>query len=251
MKTEWDYSTLAKPYINRPEYSNDALQEVWSVTDAHKDAQTYVCDVGAGVGHLTIPMLDEGFRVDAVEPNDEMRALGKQRTASYDTVRWFEGTGEKTGRDTNTYDLVTFGSSFNVTDQSKALIESDRILKKNGWFVCMWNHRDLEDPTQKEVENIIKSYIPNYNYGTRRNDQTEIIESSHLFSKVHFVKGKVLHVVSKKDWVDAWNSHATLARQAANNFSKVVNDIEAYVDTLPGDKISIPYTTRIWFSQKR
>ena len=29
----------------------------------------------------------------------------------------------------------------------------------------MWNHRDLNDITQKEIENIIKQYIPNYNYG--------------------------------------------------------------------------------------
>ena len=40
----------------------------------------------------------------------------------------------------------------------------------NGWFACMWNHRDVEDPIQKNIENIITSFIPNYDYGLRRQD---------------------------------------------------------------------------------
>ena len=54
------------------------------------------------------------------------------------------------------YHMTTFGSSFNVCDRQKALIESKRILVHRGWFACMWNHRDLEDPLQKEIESIIK-----------------------------------------------------------------------------------------------
>ena len=58
------------------------------------------------------------------------------------------------------YHMTTFGSSFNVCDRQKALIESKRILVHRGWFACMWNHRDLEDPLQNEIESIIKKRIP-------------------------------------------------------------------------------------------
>ena len=39
----------------------------------------------------------------------------------------------------------------------------------------MWNHRDLNDITQKEIENIIKQYIPNYNM-VKEERSTDVIE---------------------------------------------------------------------------
>ena len=53
-------------------------------------------------------------------------------------------------------------------DRTKALKEVYRILKRKCWFAALWNHRDLENPIQMEIEKIIKSNIPNYDYGSRR-----------------------------------------------------------------------------------
>ena len=45
--------------------------------------------------------------------------------------------------------------------QSKDLGSSaTRILRHRGWFACVWNHRDLEDPLQAEVETLIRARIP-------------------------------------------------------------------------------------------
>ena len=155
MKTAWDYTNLAAAYVNRPDYAPEALQSMLKIMGLKEKA--HVCDIGAGVGHLTIPLLEEGFNVVAVEPNDAMRNLGKSRTELYSQVSWVEGTGEKTNLAEGIFDLITFGSSFNVTNQMEALKESARLLKSQGWFACMWNHRDLTDEIQKEVEKIIFS----------------------------------------------------------------------------------------------
>ena len=77
-------------------------------------------------------------------------------TKNFDNVLWHEGIGEETGQKSNFFDMVTFGSSFNVCERNKALLETSRILKPNGWFACMWNHRILEDPIQSEIESIIR-----------------------------------------------------------------------------------------------
>jgi len=247
MKTEWDYTALASAYVDRPDYSSSAVDEMLRTAGVSKGMRA--CDIGAGVGHLSIPLLERGIRVDAVEPNDAMRELGMKRTKKYAEVHWFEGTGEDTGRASRRYDLVTFGSSFNVTDRPKALKEARRILRPAGWFACMWNHRDLEDPLQAAVEDVIRKHLPDYGYGVRREDQTEVIAASGLFRRPVQIEGKVVHTVSAESWANAWRSHATLERQAGDKFAAIVDDIIAYVSAHAPEQIQIPYTTRIWVAQ--
>ena len=249
MKTDWNYTNLAEAYVNRPEYSPEALNQLFEVTQVKP--QAHVCDVGAGVAHLTIPLLERGLYVDAVEPNDEMRRIGIQRTKAYEDVNWYEGTGEKTGMESEKYHLVTFGSSFNVTNRQEALKETTRILKQNGWFCCLWNHRNLEDEHQKSIESIIAENIEGYNYGLRREEQVDIINQSKLFKEVKYFEGNITHKVNKEDWINAWHSHATLERQAGTDFPKIVNKIETYVKEMDNsDEIIVPYVTRMWVAQK-
>ena len=96
MKTAWDYTTLAQSYLKRPDYAPSALEDIFRIAGLRAD--DLVCDIGAGVAHLTLPLVRFGCRVDAVEPNDAMRALGTRRTADFPAVSWYEGTGEHTGR---------------------------------------------------------------------------------------------------------------------------------------------------------
>lgn len=112
MKTEWDYTELAEAYLKRPDYAQNAIDKMLETAGIKKG--DLVCDVGAGAAHLTLRLAEARLRVRAVEPNDAMRANGIRRTAKFDTVEWFEGVGEHTGMEDNTFDMVTFGSSFNV-----------------------------------------------------------------------------------------------------------------------------------------
>ncbi len=249
MKTEWDYTSLADAYLQRPDYADAAIDALLKVAQiAHGQA---ACDVGAGVAHLTLMLAARGLDVTAVEPNDAMRANGIKRTASLPQVRWFEGTGENTGQPDHAFSLVTFGSSFNVCDRPAALKETARILTSRGWFACMWNHRFLQDPIQSRIEAIIRSHIDGYSYGARREDQTDIIDASGLFGPVVHLDSRVIHQQSVEDCVEAWRSHATLERQAGPAFGAIVSDIEAYLLALGKPTIEIPYTTQIWIAQRR
>jgi ubiquinone/menaquinone biosynthesis C-methylase UbiE len=250
MKTQWDYTELATAYLKRPDYADSAIDSLLAQTGVARGAR--VCDVGAGVAHLTLKLLQRGLDVVPVEPNDAMRALGSQRTrGDFPSTSWREGTGEQTNQASDAFDLVTFGSSFNVTDRPVALLESRRILRANGWFACMYNHRDLADPLQDSIERVIREHVADYQYGTRREDQTPVIEQSRLFGPVQLIDGRIVQRQSRSDCLTAWRSHATLQRQAGARFSHVVSSIEALLAAQPGDMLEVPYTTRIWFAQVR
>jgi ubiquinone/menaquinone biosynthesis C-methylase UbiE len=247
MKTEWNYTNLAKAYLKRADYSQSAIDKMISLASLNEN--DLVCDVGAGVAHLTLMLAAAKLRVSSVEPNDEMRKYGIERTTNLKNVSWTEGVGENTKQPANTFKLVTFGSSFNVCDRLLALAEVKRISQENGWFAAMWNHRNLNDPVQAKIENIISHHIPEYGYGTRREDQTDIINESGLFSDVHCFSGQIEHIQKVDEMVEAWRSHATLERQAGNKFNLVVDDIESYLLSLEKQEIAVPYTTNVWMAQ--
>lgn len=249
MIVEWDYTALADAYLKRPDYSPAALEALFRI--ACLTSGDRVCDIGAGVAHLTLPLAAYGCQVDAVEPNDAMRANGMRRTADIATVHWSKGTGEATGRPTGCYAFVTFGSSFNVCDREAALRESHRLLRPGGYFACLWNHRDLDDQIQKEIEAIIKRSIPGYGYGTRREDQSAIIAASGLFSDIVKVEGRTVHTQGIEDAIEAWRSHATLQRQAGDAFGPIVENLAAWLRSLGTDELHIPYTTRAWIARRK
>lgn len=249
MKVGWDYTKLAKAYTKRPDYSKEAISKMLQISKIKKNDQ--ICDIGAGDGHLTLILAKKGFKIIAIEPNNAMRKIGIDKTRQFANIKWSAETGELTNQKAQSFTLVTFGSSFNVTNRQKALKESFRILKKNGWFVCMWNHRDLKDPHQLQIEKIITSNLNSYSYGIRREDQTVIIKQSGLFKNIKSIKGEVLHKQTIEDCIEAWRSHGTLYRQAGKKFFAIINEISKYLNNLEEKIIVVPYTTRVWMAQKK
>jgi ubiquinone/menaquinone biosynthesis C-methylase UbiE len=247
-KVTWDYTRHAAHYDKRADYAYDTIARL--LKEIGCTPATPVAEVGAGTGKLTKELLKHGLTVSSVEPNDAMRAIGIENTKGR-PVTWSVGTGEETGLTTNSAYAIFFGSSFNVVDQRRTLAEVSRVLVSKGWFACMWNHRDLEDPVQQHIESIIKASIADYSYGSRREDPTAVIAASGLFSATRWLEGRFVWKMSADDITVAWKSHATLRRQAGSDasFEKIIGNISSYLDGLP-KLIDVPYTTRIYFAQK-
>jgi len=169
------------------------------------------------------------------------------------SLKWAEGTGEATAQASKFFNLVTFGSSFNVCDRQAALVETARILKPSGWFACLWNHRDLTDPIQRSIEKIISEKVPGYSYGSRREDQSQTIRDSQKFSEPIFMSSRVEHKVPYSDFLTAWKSHATLKRQSGSDFDDIISDIEGLLKNAQSetssDYLIVPYTTTAWVAQ--
>jgi ubiquinone/menaquinone biosynthesis C-methylase UbiE len=246
-KVDWDYTPHASHYDMRADYSAAAITELLQTIGCTPSRS--VAEIGAGTGKLTKELLKRGLTVSAVEPNEAMRTIGIQNTQGK-SAAWSVGTGEATGLPGASAYAVFFGSSFNVVDQRLALIEVARILLPNGWFACMWNHRDLGDAVQQHIEAIIKAHIPGYSYGSRREDPTGVIDASRRFSAVRSIEGRFVWAMPRADIIEAWKSHATLQRQAGSDarFNRIIGEIASHLDGWPAT-IDVPYATRIYFAQ--
>lgn len=252
---EWDYTEQAQFYHLRPNYDEQAIDTLIEKIKKINPQAKICADIGAGTGNLTVMLQARGLDVSAVEPNYEMRKRGIERTKTFDNVNWSVGTGENTGLESNAFDIVTFGSSFNTTNREKTMLETIRLLKDKGFFVCMWNNRELEkDPVQKKVEEIIKKYVPNYSHGTRREDQTEVIKKSNLFDEINYIEKAQLVKTELNKYIEAWRSVKNnfwdlLTNEGQELFSKIEQDIREEFKTK--EYLEITYTTKIWYCQKK
>jgi ubiquinone/menaquinone biosynthesis C-methylase UbiE len=246
MKTNWDYTELASNYDMRADYAKNIVNFISLEENLTKNSK--VAEIGAGTGKLTKLLLNAGYSIDAVEPNDAMRSIGQNNIKSK-AVIWSEGTAENTGLDRAAYESIWFGSSLNVTNFDESIIESESICAPAGVLVCMWNHRDLNDRIQQEVETLIKNEIPEFSYGTRRSDPTELLLNSKKFQYVKKLSVKFDEKIQKSQYINAWKSHATLRRNCSNEtqFSTIINRIENFLRNL--DDLIVPYETNAWMAR--
>lgn len=246
----WDYSKHAKFYEFRPNYAPKSIDMLIALVS--KGATSLkVADIGAGTGNLSIMLCERGLKVVAVEPNDAMREIGIARTKGQN-IEWVRATGLENGLESGAFDWVTFGSSFNVMDRNEALQQTHRLLKNDGYFSCMWNHRDLNDPLQEKAENIIKEFVPDYTRGIRREDQRPIIEAhKELFDEISYLEQDFYFTQSLQNYILAWqsvkNPYWDLETDAGKDlFARIC---EKFKEKLPNE-FRIKYTTRCWSAKK-
>ena len=137
IKTNWDYSQLAKNYDHRAEYDSSLIKKVLNDFGCKKNFP--VADIGAGTGKLTKQLLKQNLIVSAVEPNLNMRKFGIKNCKNFDKINWSAATAENTGLFEKNIYAVFFGSSFNVVNYKKVFKELKRILIKKGYFCTFIN----------------------------------------------------------------------------------------------------------------
>lgn len=243
----WDYTTLAETYHLRAPYAPAFVEQVCRLSGL--GAESTVCDVGAGTGFLARELAAHHMQVQAIEPNESMRRAGITQCAQWSNIHWHAGQAEQTGQPSQSADLVSFGSSFNVVDQSLALAEAKRIAHPGGWLLLVWNHRDLTDELQQQIEQIIHQHIPLYRYGSRRKSHQAMLEQSGLFSEVQAISEQFIHRQKACDVINAWHSHATLQRQAGALYEQVMQKIEELILTQQADEIATPFQSKGWLAK--
>jgi SAM-dependent methyltransferase len=130
----------------RPSYPQDAID--WLAAQTGLGPGRTVVDLGAGTGKLTRLLLPTGARVVAIEPIAEMRA-------HIEGAEVLDGTAEAIPLPDASADVVTVAQAFHWFDQDRALPEIHRVLREDGRLVLVWNMRDLDDPVQRGVEDLL------------------------------------------------------------------------------------------------
>ncbi len=229
-----DFSDVAKFYDNRPAYSKVLIENLLKCAGLKNNFK--VAEIGAGTGKLTkiLANLRQDISIDAVEPNDNMRDFGKNYCKDCKNIKWHNGSGEKTGLQSNYYDIAIMASSFHWTDPNLSLPEFARILKKDALFAAIWNPRHIEKGSVfYDIEEEIKAMIPNLNRvssGTQNvKNYYEILESTGDFTDCFYMEIPYVEVMSKDRYMGIWKSVNDIQAQAGKKWGEILKMIESKI----------------------
>ena len=140
------FSDRVANYVRyRPDYPQ-ALIDYLS-THSGLSGQLVVADIGSGTGIFTRHLLDAGYKVFAVEPNEPMRASAEQALSAYPGFVSVDSTASHTGLEVQVIDLIVCAQAFHWYNTPETKAEFQRILKEDGYVALIWNNRIINADT--------------------------------------------------------------------------------------------------------
>ncbi len=145
------FADRADDYVRfRPSYPPGAIDAI--LEGLGDPGSLIVADVGAGTGISARLLAERGARVIAVEPNEAMRRAAR----AHERVQWRDGTGEATGLERASVDLVVCAQAYHWMDPPRACAEFARVLRPSGRLALMWNDGDESTPVAKAYYDLLR-----------------------------------------------------------------------------------------------
>ena len=145
----------------RPSYPSAVIDVLR--TECGLRPEDVIADVGSGTGILSKLFLENGNRVFAVEPNDEMRHAGEEYLSGFENCSSVTGSAEATTLGNSSVDFVTVAQAFHWFEASTARREFLRILRPAGFVAIIWNERALDrTPFLRDYEELLNRFGTDY-----------------------------------------------------------------------------------------
>lgn len=247
-----DFTALAQKYADyRPGYA-PLIAEVFVRLSGQ--AHPRCVDAGAGTGIWSRQLAAAGARVDAVEPNDAMRAAGQRQNGACD-IAWHAGSAEDSGLEGGAFDLACMASSFHWPDFAAAVREFHRLLKPGGYFMALWNTRYYEsNPLLVEIEAHLHALAPDMQRVSSGrsafcNRLTERLAACTEFDEVIYLEGRHTERQSPQRYLGLWESvndvRVQLGEEKFAAFLDYVREKTSAVHVIEAE-----YLTRAWIARR-
>lgn len=152
----------------RPGYPDEVIDFLRSECELSEESA--IADIGSGTGIFTKLLLDKGYMVYAVEPNQAMQQAAKQWLGNNENYTAIDATAEATTLPPKSIDLVVCAQAFHWFNNERTLAEFKRILKESGHAALIWNNRLANtDYFSMAYESLLKNSSVDYNKVNHRN----------------------------------------------------------------------------------
>lgn len=241
------FSNKAQKYeLYRPTYPEASVLKVLDLCNGIPTNKIKIADIGSGTGKFTELLLNKGFIVYAVEPNEEMRKIAEKKFNGYRNFYSVSKEAEDTDLEDNSVSIITVAQAFHYFNFEKVKKEFKRILKSDGKVILLWNFRLRESNFIKEYENII------YNLHSRKVKPTHAQDNMNDKVFKHFFENYEIENISNSqefDFESLWGrtlSNNHMPNETESEYLKLYNDIKKIFNKYQRNgKVLFQYRTQI------
>ncbi|MBP3919313.1 MAG: class I SAM-dependent methyltransferase [Clostridia bacterium] len=175
-KLEGTFDTVAASYEKfRPGYVDALYRAIFDYIPI--TAQSRVVEVGIGGGQATLPILQTGCTLTAVEYGENFSARCREKFREYPKFSVITGKFEDVIVDTQSYDLVFSASAFHWIPEEIGYPKVFSMLRSGGAFARFANH-PFQDKGRPELCCEIERLYGIYYYPFWGKKQTPLVEYS-------------------------------------------------------------------------
>jgi SAM-dependent methyltransferase len=217
-----------------------------------------VLEIGCGPGNASLPLLERGFRIHAVELGENLAAFARQRLAAFPftvEVSKFEDASLQVA----SVDLVVCSSAFHWLDRERALRQVVKVLKPGGALALIWGspRRTAEDNRVDEaIQAAYRVHAPEIarqtvdRIGGRVDDIGRAVKATPELGNFEERLFPQTHLFDRQRYLDTlatFSDHATLPAEQRGRLFEAIGEI---IDGQFGGRVERHSTARLQLARR-
>lgn len=224
----------------RPKYADgffDYLKNTMNIASGSKFA-----DVGSGTGIFTRQLLNCGYRVFAVEPNEDMRKKAEEKLSQNDNFISVIGNDGNTNLPGGSVGFVTAAQAFHWFDPSAFRRECRRILQPGGKVMIVYNFRDEKAACTQALANLRSKYNDEFHGFSNGISERKCID---FFSgNCDIYRADNTQTYNRSGYIDRVLSSSYSLNENNERYAEYLKEINEIFDEFSSDgRIAVPTDT--------
>lgn len=199
-------------------------------------------DVGSGTGIFTEQLLRCGYRVFAVEPNDDMREQAERRLARSEGFRSVNGSDADMKLPDHSVDYVTAAQAFHWFDAEAFRRECRRVLVPDGKVILVYNARDKKAACTRALAALHRKFAPAFHGFS--NGITDGQCRAFFAGGCEVFRADNTQVYDRQGYLDRVLSSSYALRESDDRYAEYRKEISAIFDCYSAaDRLTVPTET--------
>lgn len=239
----------------RPTYPKELFSDI--INYSHISIDDKALEIGIGTGQATLPILQSGCTVTAIELGNNLTEYVKDKFNNYKNFNVINGDFMEYPIKSDFFNLVYCATAFHWLPLEHGYAKIKKILKYNGTIALFWNHPFPN--RQNDISNIANRRI--YNKYFPSNSEMKEFDENDCQKRINELKqfgfkdvtSKLYHckrTLTSNEYIGLLNTysyHRALLTEVKNNFEI---DMKNAIDEV-GGKINIYDTIDLYLARMR
>lgn len=224
---------------SRPGYPSELFEDIFDY--ANLCSGSIVIEIGIGTGQATLPFLQKGCNLTAVELGDRLAGYCKQKFSAYEKFNIINADFLKADLPEKHFDLILSATAFHWIPKDSGYAKIKSLLKSNSVLALFWNHpfvSNTEDKTNLASMAVYQKYRPNDKPPIQFDEskcQVIINELAHYgFRDIHSKIYRRTRTLTSEEYINlikTYSDHNALPEQIRFAFEK---DMKQAIDEVGG-----------------